>query len=266
MDTFPLGPRQIELKLHGLTREDHGRVPGRLFATKLTQLISALEAADAIANGDTIHDYVLANMHMSEPTAILTEIPRSSDNDGASAIPTFKDAIEGIKVHDTVRIVRLSSVVKRINSLTSGAETRYGFAEVRTGNEVIRIDDFLRKRALAAKKGTRGPWYEGVAIGSFDGILDYVDNRGATPQAKLTLSAGSGKEIDCVCRREDIERLGAALSHRVRVHGKCIYVSASPLPIRIEVSSIDTVKAEGDLARWVGAFKPFALDSWDGAA
>lgn len=265
METFAIGPRQIELKLHGLTREDHGRVPGRLFATKLTQLINALEAADAIANGDTIHEYVLAGMHMSEPTAVLTEIPRSSDTDGVSGIPIFKDAVEGIKVHDTARIVRLSTVVKRINQLTSGAETRYGFAEIRTGNEVIRIDDFLRKRALAAKRDTRGAWYEGVAIGSFDGILNFVDNRGATPQAKLTLSAGN-KEIDCVCRRDDIDRLGAALSHRVRVHGKCIYVSAYPLPIRIEVSSIETVKSEGDLARWVGAFKPFALDSWDGAA
>ena len=74
-----IGPRQIELKLHGLTTEDHGRVPGRLFATKLTQLINALEAADTVANGDTIHDYVLAAMHMSEPTAILAEIPRKPD-------------------------------------------------------------------------------------------------------------------------------------------------------------------------------------------
>ena len=204
-------------------------------------------------------------MHMSEPTAVLAEIPRVPDKDGLSAIPVFSEAIEAIKIHDTVKIARLSPVVKRISQLTSGAESRYGFAEIRTGNEVTRIDDFLRKRSLAAKKGTRGEWYEGVAYGSFDGVLDYVDNRGAIPQAKLTLSAG-GKEIDCLCRREDIERLGAALSHRVRVNGKCIYVSASPLPIRIEVASIEAVKVESDLARWVGSFKPFAIDSWDGDA
>ncbi|WP_374411039.1 hypothetical protein [Novosphingobium colocasiae] len=260
-----IGPRQIELKLHGLTREDHGRVPGRLFATKLTQLINALEAADEIANGDMIHDYVLANMHMSEPTAILTEIPRAPDKPGTSAIPTFNDAVEGIKVHDAARIVRLSPVVKRIGTLTAGAETRFGFAEIRTGNQVVRVDDFLRKRALAAKKDTKGPWYEGVAYGSFDGVLEYVDVRGAIPQVKLTLSAG-GREIDCVCRREDIDALGASLSHRVRVHGKCIYVSASPLPMRVEVSSIEPVKPDGDLARWVGSFRPFTIDSWDGDA
>ena len=118
---------------------------------------------------------------------------------------------------------------------------------------------------LAAKKGTKGPWYEGVAYGSFDGVLNYVDTRGDVPQIKLTLSAG-GKEIDCICKREDIDALGTALSHRVRVHGKCIYVSASPLPMRVEVSSIEPVKQDGDLERWMGAFRPFAIDSWDGDA
>lgn len=260
-----IGPRQIELKLHGMVREDHGRVPGRLFATKLTQLISALEAADEVANGDMIHDYVLANMHMSEPTAILTEIPREADKFGASAIPAFNDAVDGIKAHDTARILRFSKVVKRISALTGGAETRFGFAEIRTGNEVIRVDDFLRKRALDARRGTKGPFYEGVAYGSFDGVLAYVDARGSIPQIKLTLSAG-GREIDCICRREDIEALGAALNHRVRVHGKCIYMSASALPLRVEVSSIEPVKFDVDLSRWVGAFRPFAIDSWDGDA
>ena len=51
-----IGPRQIEFKVHGLTAEDHGRVPARVFATKLTQLVAALEAADVIANGEAVHE------------------------------------------------------------------------------------------------------------------------------------------------------------------------------------------------------------------
>ena len=265
MEMIGLGPRQIELKLHGLTTEDHGRVPGRLFATKLTQLISALEAADTIANGDAIHDYVLANMHMSEPTAILSEIPRAQDMDGKSAIPIFNDAVDCIKVHDSARIIRLSSVVNRISKLTGGAESRFGFAEIRTANDVTRVDDFLRKRAREAKKSTKGAWYDGAAYGSFDGVLQFVDLRGALPQIKLTLSAGH-KEIDCLCRREAIEELGDVLNNRVRIYGKAIYSSASPLPIRVEVTSIEPVKKDGDLMRWVGAFKPFTIESWDGDA
>jgi hypothetical protein len=259
-----IGPRQIELKVHGLAKEDHGRVPARLFATKLKQLVNALEAADTLANGDSVHDYVLANMHMSEPTALLAEIPRIATNESESAIPVLNDAVEGIKTNDA-RASRLAPVVRRIGLLTGGAETLFGFAEIRTaGSNVIRVDDFLRRRARAAREQTKGSWYEGVVHGSFDGILDYVDLRGALPRIKLTLSAGQ-KEIDCVCRREDIEALGEALHNRVRVHGRAIYTAADPLPMRVEVSSIDPVKSDPDFARWKGAFRPFALD-WEGDA
>ena len=99
-------------------------------------------------------------------------------------------------------------------------------------------------------------------FGSFDGVLDYVDLRGALPQIKLTLSAGA-REIDCICRREDIDALGERLHHRVRVHGRAIYTSADPLPMRVEVTSIEPVKSDPDFMRWKGAFRPFSLD-WDG--
>lgn len=259
-----IGPRQIELKLHGLTKEDHGRVPARLFATKLTQLVAALEAADTLANGDATHDYVLANMHMSEPTAVLREIPINREVEGQSAIPVFHDAVDGIKVQD-YRVTRLATVVKRISRLTGGAETRFGFAEIRSSNNVVRIDEFLRKRATVARKSVKGSWYEGVAIGSFDGILDYVDLRGSLPQIKLTLSAGQ-KEIDCICSREDIDALGDALHNRVRVYGRSIYASTSPLPLRVEVTSIEPIKKDGDLSQWRGAFRPFTMEAWDGDA
>ena len=251
----------IELRVHGLTAEDHGRVPARLFASKLTQLVAALEAADALANGAVTHEYILAKLHMSEPTALLREVPIKDDEKGLSAIPVFNDAIDGIKVHDG-RVKRLASVVNKISKLTGGTAKKFGFAEIRSDDSIVRIDEFLRKRATAARKSSRGIWYEGASFGSFDGILDYVDLRGSLPQIKLTLSAG-GKEIDCVCSREDIEALGDALHNRVRIHGRAIYSSSSPLPIRVEVRSIDEIKRDGDLTRWRGAFRPFDIASWD---
>jgi hypothetical protein len=260
-----IGPRQIELKVHGLTREDHGRVKARLFATKLTQLVAALEAADTLANGDAAHDYILANMHMSEPTALLKEVPiRPDDSPRQSAIPTFNDAIDGIKVQDA-RISRLAPVVRKISRLTGGAATTFGFAEIKSDSSVVRIDEFLKKRATVARRSVRGAWYEGASFGSFDGVLNYVDTRGSVPQIKLTLSAGC-KEIDGVCRREDIDALGDALDSRVRVYGRAIYSSESPLPLRIEVTSIEPIKRNGDLTVWRGAFRPFAIEAWDGDA
>lgn len=259
-----IGPRQIELKVHGLTQEDHGRVPARLFATKLTQLVAALEAADTLANGDAVHDYILAAMHMSEPTAILREVPRKMEADGESAIPVFNDAIDGIKVNDG-RTTTLAPVVKRISALTGGVESRFGFAEIKSASKVVRVDDFLRKRATAARKNARGVWYDGVSFGAFDGFLKFVDLRGSLPQFKLTLS-GTVKEVDCVCSKEDIDSIGDALDHRVRVFGRAIYSSISPLPLRVEVTSIEPIKRGGDLEKWRGAFRPFTSESWDGDA
>ncbi|GAO39185.1 hypothetical protein SCH01S_28_00440 [Sphingomonas changbaiensis NBRC 104936] len=259
-----LQPDQIELKIHGLTTEDHGRVPARVFANKLKQLVSALEAADKIANGEIKHAYVLANMHMSEPTAILKEMPLTEMDvqQRLSAVPVFHDAVEGIKARDG-RVQRLATVVKHVSLLTSGTADKFGFAEVRTGDDnVVRIDDFLRKRAQAARKVAGEQYFDGVVFGTFDGLLDYVDIRGSLPQIKLTLSAGA-KEIDCICRREDIDALGEALHRRVRVTGRAIYSGTSPLPMRVEVTHVERVKDGGDFSRWRGSFRPFEIESWE---
>lgn len=263
-EVHELEPKQIELKIHGLTDVEHGQVPGRVFANKLKQLISALEAADIHTNGKIVHEYVLTEMHMSNPTAVLRAKPLVEDEDGRSPILALNEAIEAITTSDN-KVIPLSSIVKRVSLLTAGAEKQFGFGEIRTiGEKVVRIDDFLRKRAVAATAKSRGEWFEGAVHGSFDGTLQYVDNRGAMPLLKLVLSAG-GKEIDCVCSRDQIETIKHALSNRVRVTGKAIYSAASPLPVRIMVTQIDPVKQDGDLSRWRGAFTPFQIDSWDGA-
>lgn len=259
-----LGPHQIELRVHGLTVADHGRVPGRVFANKLRQLVSALEASDELANGRAVHEYVLAGMHMSQPTARLKEVSRAefSDNQVRSAIPTFNEAVDAVTVNDG-RALRLRPVIHHISEMTAGSTKKFGFAEVETSNSVIRIDDFLRRRAVTAKKAARGGWYEGAAFGSFDGRLNYVDNRGALPQIKLTLTAG-GKEIDCVCPRDLIDELGQAIDHRVRIYGRSIYSSGSPLPIRVEVKQITRLNDGADLTKWRGTIKPMAADEWEG--
>ncbi len=261
-----LGNKQIELKVHGLTLEEHGRVPARLFANKLRQLVDALEAADRIANGELAHEYVLASMHMSQPTAVLNEIPLTDEGkDSDSAIPIFNEAVEGIKTQDQ-RVQRLSAVVKRVGLLTSGVDQKFGFAEIRTGNDnIVRIDDFLRKRAIIARKDIAENWYNGAVMGSFDGVLDYVDARGVQPRIKLTLSAGE-KEIDCIYQSDDFDALRDALHKRVRVYGRAIYASNSPLPMRVEVKDIEAIEGSQDFTKWRGSFRDFAIESWDGDA
>lgn len=258
-----IGPREIELKIHGLVKEDHGRVPGRVFANKLKQLISALEAADILANGKVTHEYVLSSMHMSNPTAILKEVVKAGEEEGRSSIPVFEAAVDDIKTASG-QSVHLGPLVRRVGLLAGGAENSFLFGEVRTASSnVIRIDDFLRRRAIDARVAERGEWFEGVAFGSFDGILQYADTRGANPLIKLTLSAG-GKEIDCICKQDEIATIGKELDHRVRVYGRAFYSAKSPLPERVEVTKITPVRTNADLSKWVGSFKSFEAEDWDG--
>lgn len=136
-------------------------------------------------------------------------------------------------------------------------------------DRVLRVDQFLSERAKAMARITEidgvpeGGWYRGAVLGSFDGKLEFVDLRGALPQIKLTLSAG-GKQIDCICRREDIDTDRPALDRRVRVFGKAIYDGSSGLPRRVEVTDIKVLPEPGDFTRWRGSFEPFTIPDWDG--
>ena len=253
---------QIELQVHGLTMADHGRVIARVFAAKLSALVGSLEAADRLANGSVVHTYTIALMHTSQPTVLLDE--RMIDDDApqaVSAIPEFVRGVEAIKTNTAKPV--LGRFIKSVSRLTHGAEKGFAFAEVRTGNnDIVRIDEFLRRRARSLRETQPSQWFNGASHGSFDGKLAYVDVRGALPQIKLILTAG-GIEIDCICRQEDIEALGDALSQRVRVYGRAIYDGSSQIPVRVEVTSITSVKANTDFSKWRGAFRPFVVAGWD---
>jgi hypothetical protein len=257
-----LSKDQIEFRLHGLTTEDHGRVPAKVFANKLSQLVTALEAADRIANGQVIHTYTIAKLHTSQPTAVLRQqLIEESSVEGHSAFPSFMTNVDAVKTHDQA-VVKLEDFVSSVRRMTSGAGKKFSFAEIRTATSNVRVDEFLRERAASVMSAKTDKWFSGAVMASFDGQLDYVDARGALPQIKLTLGSG-GAEIDCICKREDIDAIGEVLSRRVRVFGRAIYSSHSPLPLRVEVTDIELVDEGRDFTRWRGAFKPFEIDGWE---
>lgn len=136
-------------------------------------------------------------------------------------------------------------------------------------------DDFVRTALLNAAVDAAGiataigvqseqqHWFSGAAIGTFDGFLHFVDLRGALPEIKLTLSAG-GKQIDCVCRDDDVETIRGSLNKRVRITGRAIYDGRSGLPRRVEVISIAPVGEPADFTKWRGSFEPFTAPEWPG--
>lgn len=92
----------------------------------------------------------------------------------------------------------------------------------------------------------------GRAIGSFDGELQEIDNRGLILRGKLILTPGV--EIDCVMNKERVPEAREAFGNRVVIEGTAHYDGDQQLPTRIDVAAIRIVGERPDLLRWRGAF------------
>lgn len=274
--TEPLAPGQVRLRVHG-PRQDSEDVSAAVFAEKLGALVKALRAADYAVNGHVRHDYRIAKLSSSTPTAVLSEwsIPirqKTTRNNIAvsSGIAGFNSCVEAITQGDRMRALRYGRCATYVSKLSRGSKRRFGYAEVWTERDnIIRIDPFLNERAQAViSPPTEAPpiqkpeWFAGSTFGSFDGVVLEVDLRGALPEITLVLSAG-GEEIDCVCRAEDIEKIRNALNHRVQVFGRAIYDGKSGLPRRLEVTDIQPISGVGDLTVWKGELEPFEPSIWE---
>jgi hypothetical protein len=151
-----------------------------------------------------------------------------------------------------------------IASLANGADRIFSFAEVKghpTNSMhapfVIRIDEFFEKRDRRALQevieASADRYFQGTALGAFDGILKAVDLPGDIKQAVLLLSAG-GKQIGCVVNTIAITELGDALDQRIIAYGTAHYEKHSGPPIRLDIRKLDIVRPGKGLHRWRGAF------------
>lgn len=269
-----LAPGQTRFRIHGPDRDSDELVSGTCFAKKLTFLVRALKEADRqVNNGQNVHDYKIASLKSSSPTVTLVEttVPRfESDMLVRSGIEAFDDCADAVKEGDRERALKYGRCAENIWQLAKGAEQSYGYAEVWTGSQdVIRVDRFLKEqsdiilhpeRVRPARDGET--WYKGVVDASFDGSIKAVDLRGQLPEIKLILTAGD-KQLDCVCRAEDIDVIRANLDSRVHIYGRAIYDGRSGLPRRVEVRQIEPMADTSDFTNWRGAFQPFEPPDWD---
>ena len=271
--TEAIGENELLFRMHA-RKDDYDLVSASIFAKKLSDLIKALQAADrSVNNGQITHDYKIAKLRSSSPTVLLCEerLPKfSSRFDIEPVIPAMDSCLDAVIEGQSDRAQQFGNCAVIVSRLATGAQKRFGYAEVWTGpKRVYRVDNFLHDQAIAAsavRKATEianDQWYRGSVFGSFDGHVQFVDTRGELPEIKLTLSAGH-QEIDCVCRSDQIEQIGASINKRVRIHGRAIYDGTSGLPRRVEISSIEPVASDVDFTKWKGSFKPFLPSPWPG--
>lgn len=271
-----LAPGLLRFRIHSPSGAEDEDVPASVFAAKLATLVRALKAADKAINGGPAHEYRIRKLQSSSPTVVLAEttLPRAEGSFTIeSGIDAFDDCVNAITFGERERAVRYGDCAVQIGRLAKGAEKSFGYAEVWTANDnIIRVDPFLVERTkalvnperVAALAASATRWFKGAAHGEFKGTILAVDLRGALPEVKLILSAG-GKQIDCVCRQEDVETIRATLNHRVRVSGRAIYDGKSGLPRRIQVTSIQPIEPSArPFSHWSGAFEPFEPSLWSG--
>lgn len=269
-----LGVGELRFRVHSTT-SDEENVSASVFADKLGRLVRALKAADLALHGKVIHDYKIAKLSSSNPTAVLAEVtlPKfvALDYIGLTAIGAFSDCASAILAGDRDRALRYGACAFHISKLATGSHRNFGYAEVWTANDnIVRVDDLLvhQSRAIvdppkALESDIHSDWFKGQAFGSFDGTVLEADLRGSLPSIKLVLSAG-GEQIDCICRSDDIEMIRSALKRRVRLYGEAVYDGRSGLPKRIQVSEITPIIEGGDFMRWRDAFEEMSPPDWDG--
>jgi hypothetical protein len=262
-----ISAHQLAIRLHPADAQDDG-IDVSVFTSKLNALVSALSAADKVINGKKIFTYKVAKLQSSSPTALISEVvPKGKQAMLQAASPSMElrnitaYAIEG-RIPDDARY---EPVFRALARLSTGARRTFEYGELWTSNsDVVRIDRFMEERADRAKLGNPlspelehgRKYFSGVAIGEFEGILDYVDLRGSLPAIKLANMIG-GSQIDCVCRNVDVEKIRQALKKRAVVTGRAIYDGSGPLPRRVEVFDIKLRNPADDFSRWKGSITNF---------
>ena len=272
---------KVTLRVHGQQRGSQSGefVLAAVFAERLVALVRALRAADKIANGSKNHDYAITALTIGSAEATLAEqaAPRFYPGmTGRSGVKTLDTCLSLVGEGNAEAGRRFGPVLAPLAKLARGSGKVFSYAELWMEDRApIRIDALLAEQvelveakafgtddvALYSEDSER--WFEGVALGTFDGEIKQVDLRGSLPQVKLVLTAGR-KEIDCVLRQPDVERLRENLDRRVRVSGRAFYDGKSGLPRRIEVMDIAPIKRGGDIQRWKQSFAPFTIEPWEG--
>jgi hypothetical protein len=246
--------------VHGL-HVDARSVRADVFARKLQTLIGGLRDADRFANGKPGFVYMISALGTGSASVTIRQKQRSHGRPQHSGIAVYEEVASAIYNGDRSIARYPERLVYRVQQLSQGVLRSFSHAELAFADDnVIRIDDFMERQSEAAHNvllsGPEAPpdrFYRGRAIGSFDGQLEEIDNRGLILRGKLILSAG-GVEIDCVMNKDRVPEARDAFDKRVIIDGTAHYDGDQQLPTRIDVATIRIVGDRPDLLRWRGAF------------
>ena len=246
---------ETTLTIHGLDTDERV-VRASVFVEKLRDLLTALRTADRLANGRSVHDYLLPPLHDG---SVIARVRERATRQKPSVSPTsyLEDAATAVYNGDFAPSLN-AEIVEKIEKLSRGANKRFSHAEINFGgNTVIRIDDYLQRQAEDAMRAPQDESlqqsYRGPVLGTFNGVLKEIDSRGTMLRGKLVL-VPSATEIDCVMNKDRVPVARLSFDNRVVIKGTARYDGRSSLPARVDVDEIRAVQQMADLTRWKGAF------------
>lgn len=260
---------QATLVLHGLDI-DNRLVRADVFAQKLTAFLRGLAAADKLANGKRLHQFVITGLAIGSARVNIREKQKTLKRPRSSGVVTYEHALAAIYNGDTHAQELPKSLLDAVASLTHGADADFAHGEVEfASHNVVRIDDYLHRQSQRTRELMRHPvqqlshrYYRGLARSTFDGVLRVMDSRGKMLRAKLVTTAG-GVEIDCVVNKSRVPEIRELLEERVRIEGLAHYDGEQQIPVRVDINNVHIVKQKPDLIRWRGAMLPAATAGED---
>jgi hypothetical protein len=190
---------QIRLSVHGL-RKIAERALASAFSAQLKAVVDALRVSDRYENGRARYDYAIAALETGSAVAVLSKVPVSRKS-GHDPIHSFGSVMDGVSKEDSASVASHKIVLPYVGRITSGAGRKFSHSVLEIPQfQPFRVDQFMAgqlSRLAQQAANDSDEKFRGIAIGSFDGVIEEVDIRGIIPQVKLTLSAGH-KEIDWI--------------------------------------------------------------------
>jgi hypothetical protein len=253
---------KIKLKLYGLPQEKNGAVRADVFAKKLDVLIKGLRAADRHVNRYKSFNYLITNLEYSSALAVIDEVEYNLKFPAeASSVQLLQNVARDVYDGRGISKDLPRALAKAIAEIGDGTEHTFSHGEVSIDGDddnIVRIDKFFDKRADRAfeeylSHDKPETLFDGIAMGTFDGVLKEIDLRGTVASAKLILTAGN-VELNCVCNSVTVENLREALDKKVSVSAIAHYNGIDHLPEQIEIKKIHLFNSEGHLTKWRGAF------------
>lgn len=216
----------------------------------MTAVEAALEAVDEDLHGKPQVNWIVKDLHHSQPTLELAGYTRSDAIDGAGAadrvLTTLFGGLSGLaRGTDTGELGNAALVA--VKQLADPMGRSLKRAALAWGDTFIAID--IEFRAALAKV----QYQTEVRAEDWEGMLEEVNVHVIKPTFRLYPIAGP-RWITCEFERADLEKVRAAITKKVFVEGRAQYRPQARFPHRIIVDMLSPVEGDpDDLIRLGGA-------------